>query len=83
MHSTTRFGHWLNRAILGMLGLIFLLAGAGLLFLALRDSPVGNVGWFAVLAFAAAAAVVGLRQLYGALTGRFPRWFRDLYHLWN
>ena len=75
--SGTRFAHWLNRAILGLLGTIFVLLGAGILALGFGAAPLGAVGRVVVLGAAVASIAAGLRQVYRALVGRFPPWYPD------
>ncbi len=87
---TSHIGHWLNRGILALLGIVLTLFGAGVLGWSLGSGPLVALGSWSLgrgplvplgrvvsLAVAIGLLSVGLHQLYRAATGRFPVWFSD------
>ena len=78
MSLRSRVAHWLNRGILGLLGIVLMLLGAGVLDWGLASAPFGALGRVAALATAIGLLTGGLRQLHRAATGRFPAWYSHL-----
>jgi uncharacterized membrane protein len=67
-----------NRLILGLLGIVFILFAAGALLLGLREEAFGAIGQIVTVAVAVALLAAGLRQIYQAIVGRLPRWYTEL-----
>jgi hypothetical protein len=80
--SGSRVSVLLNRSILGLFGIVFLLMGGGTVLLAAIQEQLAPIGWFIAGLCAAVEASAGLRLLQSALTGRLPAWFGEsLFHL--
>lgn len=67
----------INRLILGLFGIIFILLAAGVLSLGLRQEPVGAIGYIVAVAVAVSFLAAGLHQMHGALAGRLPQWYAE------
>jgi hypothetical protein len=75
---TTVARQLVNRLILGLFGIVFILSAAGAFLLGLRQEAIGAVGHIVTVALTAALLAAGLRQIYQAITGRLPRWYVEL-----
>jgi hypothetical protein len=67
----------LNRLILGLIGIVFILFAVGALLLGLRQEAFGAVGHILTVTVAVASLAAGLRQIYQAMVGRLPRWYTE------
>ncbi len=67
----------LNRLILGLLGVVFILSAAGVLLFGLRQEAFGASSDVVTVTVALALLAAGLRQIYQAIAGRLPRWFLE------
>lgn len=67
----------INRLILGLFGIVFILIAAGVLLLGLRQEPFGGIGFVVTVAVVVSLLAAGLHQVYGAIVGRLPRWYAE------
>ncbi len=81
---------WVDRAILGLLGIIVMLlgagivvlVGAGIVVLALEHTTFQSLERIVVVGAAVALIAVGLRHVVAAVTGRPPSWYLEfLFHV--
>ena len=75
-----RSSHWLNRAILALLGAVFVSFGVGVLVLGFERVP-RQSGYVVAVVMSGALITAGFQQVYRAVRGRLPLWYMDF--LWS
>ncbi len=68
---------WVDRAILGLLGIIVMLLGAGIAMLSFEHTTFSSLEQIVVVGKTVALVAVGLRQVVQAVTGRLPSWYHE------
>ncbi len=67
----------INRLILGLFGIVFILFATGVVLLGLSQKPFGAIGYIVTVAAAVSFLAAGLHQMHGAIAGRLPRWYAE------
>ena len=69
--------HWVDRAILGLLGIIVMLLGAGIAMLSFEHTTFSSLEQIVVVGKTVAHVALGLLLVVEAIAGRLPSWYTE------